>query len=231
MAFSLADLARWFPNLGAGGCRVTSPATRGYNCIAWAAPPDDGGGRTRTVTGPTEGVPREETIAAFVAAFATEGYAICEAGDLEADFEKIAIYATTDVQRVQARNGVLFSYARLKAAKAAIKSGNEVVRAAEVALRGVRLEAAVGQRTVIDVLNAQQSLLDARVEPIGYQHDCIITSYAALAAIGRPDVDLLDIDVERFDAEPPLRTGQKLMDRLGDAGGTVSDGAVVNEML
>lgn len=105
-----------------------------------------------------------------------------------------------DVQRVQARNGVLASYARLKAAKAAIRSGNEVVRAAEVALRGVRLEAAVGQRTVLDVLNAQQSLLEARVKLIGYQHDCVVASYTALAAIGRLDVDLLNIDVERYNA-------------------------------
>ena len=74
-----------------------------------------------------------------------------------------------DLQRVEAHKDVLSSYAKLKAAKAAIESGNEVVKAAETALRGVRLEASVGQRTVLDVLNAQQALLEARVRLVGYQ--------------------------------------------------------------
>ena len=39
-----------------------------------------------------EGVPREKTLEAFVAAYATRGYTVCADGSLEPGFEKIAIY-------------------------------------------------------------------------------------------------------------------------------------------
>ena len=104
-----------------------------------------------------------------------------------------------DLQRVEAHKGFLSTYAKLKAARAAIQSGREVVKAAEAALRGVRLEASVSQRTVLDVLNAQQALLEARVKLVGYQHDWVVVSYAALAAIGHLDVSFLKMDVTPYD--------------------------------
>jgi hypothetical protein len=68
-----------------------------YNCIAWAASdtlnwwwpddPDIGDGYW------PDGVPRELTIPAFLAAFQTVGYKECDDGDLEKGFEKIALYA------------------------------------------------------------------------------------------------------------------------------------------
>ena len=109
-----------------------------------------------------------------------------------------------DLQRVEAHKDVLSSYARLKAAKAAIESGNQVAKAAETALRGVRLEASVGQRTVLDVLNAQQALLEARVKLVSYQHDRVVASYAALAAIGRLDVGFLNLEVTALRARYSL---------------------------
>jgi hypothetical protein len=88
------ELKLCFPGLAACRFEITSPRTRFYNCIAWAA------GETHRKWWPDkmkveywpEGVPREATLAAFVAAYATLGYQICENGDFEADFEKIAVF-------------------------------------------------------------------------------------------------------------------------------------------
>ena len=57
-------------------------------------------------------------------------------------------------------------------------------QASEVALNGVREEARVGQRTTLDVLNAQQALVNARVALVTAQRDRVVASYALLAAVG-----------------------------------------------
>jgi outer membrane protein len=58
------------------------------------------------------------------------------------------------------------------------------VAASEIALNGVREEARVGQRTTLDVLNAQQTLVNARVTLVTAQHDRVVASYALLNAVG-----------------------------------------------
>jgi hypothetical protein len=86
-----------FPGLARGGYRVTSPANKDYNCIAyaagdtehwwWPAPPD--------VTDAywPQAAPRAETVEAFRAAFNSLGYTECANEDLEPGFEKVAIFA------------------------------------------------------------------------------------------------------------------------------------------
>ncbi len=99
-----AILERIFPRL-VGDYQVTSPATAGYNCIAWAA-----GDETRwwwpdeqpDVYWPS-GVPRELTIVAFIAVFRTMGYEVCASGELERGCEKVALYALNDVPTHAAR--------------------------------------------------------------------------------------------------------------------------------
>lgn len=88
-------LPQQFPNLTDQTCEVTSPAKKKYNCIAWAA-----GNDTRNwwpdPTGLNAfwpvGVPVEVTFPAFIEAYKTLGYEVCEDGSLEAGIEKIAIY-------------------------------------------------------------------------------------------------------------------------------------------
>ena len=58
-----------------------------------------------------------------------------------------------------------------------VRASKAQVDAAEVALAGVREEAKVGQRTTLDVLNAQQTLLQARVQLVSAQHDQVVNSY------------------------------------------------------
>jgi outer membrane protein len=73
----------------------------------------------------------------------------------------------------------------LQAAKAQMMSAQVQVKASETALNGVREEARVGQRTTLDVLNAQQALVNARVALVTAQHDRVVASYATLSAVGR----------------------------------------------
>ena len=72
------------------------------------------------------------------------------------------------------------------------------MQAAEVALAGVREEAKVGQRTTLDVLNAQQTLLQARVQLVNAQHDQVVDSYTLLSAIGRLSVKMLGLSVAEY---------------------------------
>ncbi|MGD9657845.1 MAG: TolC family outer membrane protein [Methylocystis sp.] len=104
-----------------------------------------------------------------------------------------------DVQRDSVRASVVSSYGLLETAKASIISGQAAVKAAETALAGVREEAKVGQRTTLDVLNAQQALLNARVNLIISQRDRVVASYAALGSIGRLSAQELDLAVALYD--------------------------------
>ncbi|MGA8171700.1 MAG: TolC family outer membrane protein [Methylocystis sp.] len=106
---------------------------------------------------------------------------------------------SADLQRDNARVGVVTSFAQLETAKASIVSNQAAVRAAEIALMGVREEAKVGQRTTLDVLNAQQALLSARVNLVIAQHDKVVASYAALAAVGRLSTRELRLSVVDYD--------------------------------
>ena len=73
------------------------------------------------------------------------------------------------------------SWGQLEAARAQIQAAQAQIEAAETALNGVREEARVGQRTTLDVLNAQQELLNARVNLITAQRDRVVASYAVRA--------------------------------------------------
>jgi hypothetical protein len=88
------DLIVLFPKLASTQFEITSPRTKLYNCIAWAA------GETNRKWWPDKmnvdfwpkGVAREATLAAFITAYNTLGYEPCDNGDFEIGFEKIAIF-------------------------------------------------------------------------------------------------------------------------------------------
>jgi outer membrane protein len=83
------------------------------------------------------------------------------------------------------RATVVQAWGRLEAAKAQVLASQAAVQANEVALNGVREEARVGQRTTLDVLNAQQELLSSRVNLIAAQHDRVVFSYDVVQSVGR----------------------------------------------
>jgi outer membrane protein len=105
-----------------------------------------------------------------------------------------------DAARDQVQATVVQSWGQLEAAKAQINATTAQVTAAEVALNGVREEARVGQRTTLDVLNAQQALVNARVALVTAQRDRVVASYAVLAAIGSLSPQILGLRIEVYDA-------------------------------
>jgi outer membrane protein len=100
--------------------------------------------------------------------------------------------------RNQARTAVVSAWVSNEGTKIALTASQSEVRAAEVALAGVRREAAGGQRTTIDVLNAQQDLTTARSRLIQAQHDRVIASYTLLSAVGRLDVHTLNLNTPDY---------------------------------
>jgi len=97
-----------FPGLRTSPFRVTSPPSRDYNCVAWAAgdkahwwwPDPD---TDNDIPYWPAGVLREETVHAFVAAFATLGYAPAAGEEPEPGFEKVALFAKDNVPTHVAR--------------------------------------------------------------------------------------------------------------------------------
>ena len=106
-----------------------------------------------------------------------------------------------DVNRDQARATVVQSWGQLAATKAQIEATTAQVNASEIALNGVREEARVGQRTTLDVLNAQQELVNARVSLVTAQHDRVVASYTLLAAVGGLSMPRLGLNVTIYDPQ------------------------------
>jgi outer membrane protein len=102
-------------------------------------------------------------------------------------------------QRDQVRAAVTSAWWLFAVSPAVIRSSRAQVDAAAVALAGVREEAKVGQRTTLDVLNAQQTLLNARVQLVSAEHDQVVASYALLSAIGRLSTANLGVSVAQYD--------------------------------
>ena len=113
------------------------------------------------------------------------------------------------LNRDQARANVVQTWGQLDAAKAQITATQAQVAAAEIALNGVREEARVGQRTTLDVLNAQQELVNARVALVTAQRDRVVASYALLSATGRLSVAVLGLQVPLYD---PMTHYQQVRD-------------------
>ena len=105
------------------------------------------------------------------------------------------------VARDQVRAGVEQAWAQLDAAKRSLEFTRNQVKAAEAALNGVREEARLGQRTTLDVLNAQQELVNARIAVVMAQRDRLVNSYAVLAAVGRLSPKVLGISVQTYDPQ------------------------------
>ncbi|MBF9234099.1 TolC family outer membrane protein [Microvirga alba] len=103
-----------------------------------------------------------------------------------------------DSIRDQVRAAVVSSWGQLEAARAQIIAAQAQVDASETALNGVREEARVGQRTTLDVLNAQQELLSARVNLITAQRDRVVASYAVVQAMGRLSSRNLGLAVNHY---------------------------------
>jgi outer membrane protein len=115
----------------------------------------------------------------------------------------------THVQRLQeieqARTEVqaqaVTAWSQLQAAEAAVESDQVAVTANRVALAGVREEERVGQRTLLDVLNAEQELLNAEVTLVTDRRNVVVASYTVVSAIGRLNAQELGVSSLVYDPE------------------------------
>ena len=106
---------------------------------------------------------------------------------------------TLEQVRDQARADLVTAWGQLLAGKAQVIAAQSQVEASELAYLGTSKEAQVGQRTVIDILNAQQTLVNARVALVTAQHDRVVASYAVLSAIGRLSPQVLHLSTQTYD--------------------------------
>ncbi len=104
-----------------------------------------------------------------------------------------------DEARAQAREDSIEAWEALVTARAQIESFKSEVSTAQIALEGVRQENEVGERTVLDVLDAEQELLDAQVNLVTARRDELVASFATLRAEGRFTAEDLALDVDLYD--------------------------------
>lgn len=111
-----------------------------------------------------------------------------------------------DSARDQVRTAVATAWAQLQAARANVIGYNAQVSAARLALNGVIEERNVGQRTTLDVLDAQADVITAQILLVGAQHDEVVAGYQLASGVGRLSAERLHLDVavyrpqEHYDA-------------------------------
>ncbi len=104
-----------------------------------------------------------------------------------------------DVVRNQTRQAVMQAWGQVQAAKAQITATRSQINSSKVALDCVREEAHAGLRTTLDVLNAQQALVNARVQLATAERDRVVASYNLLSALGRFSPRVLGLATNVYD--------------------------------
>ncbi len=97
--------------------------------------------------------------------------------------------------------GVGNAFAGIEVSKAQIFATDRQIEATSIAYEGVKEEAKLGARTTLDVLNAEQELLDARAARISAETDLQIANYSLLAAMGLLTAEYLNLGIPTYDPE------------------------------
>jgi len=103
-----------------------------------------------------------------------------------------------DVTRDQIRANVISAWGNYQAAEASILAAQAAVEAQKLALEGVIEEQRVGQRTTLDVLDAQRELVSQQSSLVTAQRNRIVGGYQLVAAVGRLDAASLGLNVVRY---------------------------------
>jgi TolC family type I secretion outer membrane protein len=119
--------------------------------------------------------------------------------------ESAARLSLRDVER-RAREAVSSAWSAYLASVSQSESSSEQVRANELAYEGVEAEAAVGLRTTLDVLNAEQELLNARLALVQSQRNAYVAGFRVLQAVGAVNPENLGLAVEVYDPSVNLRS-------------------------
>ncbi|MFW5661118.1 MAG: TolC family protein, partial [Oceanicaulis sp.] len=118
--------------------------------------------------------------------------------------EARAVADEAGLQSVSARRqvveGVSNAWNAYLAALAVIESSREAVRANEIAFEGVEQEAFVGLRTTLDVLNAEQELLNSRLDLVRAERELTVASYSLMQSMGLLHTERLALPVEEYES-------------------------------
>ena len=109
-----------------------------------------------------------------------------------------------DEARRRVGQEAITAWEALQTARAQIEAFQAGVQSAGIALEGVRQENAVGARTILDILDAEQEFLDAQVNLVRAQRDAIVASYQVLQASGRLTARHLGLPVTLYDPQLDL---------------------------
>lgn len=101
--------------------------------------------------------------------------------------------------RTFVRSNVISAWGQLLAARAQIEANRVAVRANRTALTGVREEEKVGQRTILDVLDAEQEFLNSQVALVTSERDVVVAEYNLYSALGRLAVMHLPVSTVHYD--------------------------------
>lgn len=117
----------------------------------------------------------------------------------EAERELERVEQAAEVTRDQIVENVTSVWERIQTARASIKSTEAAVKAAEIALDGVKQEQLYGARTTLDVLDAEQELFVVRVELVRAQNREIVALYNLQALLGNLTARNMGLDVAYYD--------------------------------
>jgi outer membrane protein len=106
----------------------------------------------------------------------------------QAKHTHVAAIQAIEQARASVQSQVVQAWSQLQGFKAQLRSDRSQISANTTALSGVREEEKVGQRTLLDVLNAQQELLSSQVQLETTKRNVLVASYSVVAAIGRLNV-------------------------------------------
>ena len=121
-----------------------------------------------------------------------------------------------DEARRRAVQDSISAWEALQTARAEIRAFESEVRATDIALEGVRQENAVGARTVLDILDAEQESLNAKVSLVRAERDQIVASYETLTAMGEMTAEKLGLAVELFNPDVDLKAVRDVWFGFGD---------------
>jgi len=134
--------------------------------------------------------------------------------------------AETANTRVQVRQQTATAWFQLQIARASISANRLQIQAAQFAFEGIKEEANLGARTILDTLNAEQEVLTAQNSLISALHNERVSGYSLLAAMGLLTPDNLDLGINLYDPSEnfnrvqnaPISTFQagKVLDNIAD---------------
>ncbi|WP_425090751.1 TolC family outer membrane protein [Tropicimonas sp. S265A] len=154
---------------------------------------------------------------------------IYQGGAISAQYRQAL--ARTEVERAQLNQAVLdirrsvgTNWANVQVARAVIEASVRQVEAAQIAFEGVQEQQRVGERTTLDVLDAEQELLDARTTQVSAEIAAVQSVYDLLRAMGLLTVDYLGLPVPTYDPSVYFNA-------VKDAPATSTQGARLDRVL